>query len=470
MTRIAQTARLGSVLAAIALELIAIGAQSASAATHLVRPDGSGDFVTIQEAVDAASDGDVIELSDGTFQGMGNRDIELLGKNIIVQSRSGNPHACIIDCEDAGRGFHVHQGETAATMIVGITIRDGHAVGSGADGGGICCENSSPTIQNCVIESNRADDNGGGVYCRTGSPTLLNCIFIGNHTYDNGGGLKCSFDAAVTVTNCTFVANTTTRGQGGGLDCNNCAPTITNCILWENSASRGSQIAVNLDATLSVSYTDAQGGQLAAYVEPGSTLVWEPGNLDADPLFTSGPCGEFYLSQTAAGQLQQSPCVDAGDPCSPMITGTTRTDAVQDTAVVDMGYHYVQSNRPPVADAGPDQSVHVGVAVTLDGSDSSDPDMNTLLTPAWTLLWAPQGSNAELVGDDTMSPTFIPDVMGDYIVELVVTDDGGLASVPDEVIVSTENAPPIADPGDDQAIIELGTEVCLDGTGSWRSA
>jgi hypothetical protein len=49
---------------------------------------------------------------------------------------------------------------------------------------------------------------------------------------------------------------------------------------------------------------------------------------------------DHYLSQIAASQTADSPCVDAGDPSSPMIIGTTRTDHVQDSGVIDMGYHY----------------------------------------------------------------------------------------------------------------------------------
>ncbi len=71
------------------------------ATTYLVQPDGTGDFPTIQAAVEAALDGDVIELTNGIFSGNGNWDIDFLGKRITVRSQSGNPELCIIDCEEA---------------------------------------------------------------------------------------------------------------------------------------------------------------------------------------------------------------------------------------------------------------------------------------------------------------------------------------------------------------------------------
>jgi pectin methylesterase-like acyl-CoA thioesterase len=57
----------------------------AFAATYVVSPDGSGDFPTIQAAIDAAVDGGIIELTDGTFTGDGNRDIDYAGKSITVR-------------------------------------------------------------------------------------------------------------------------------------------------------------------------------------------------------------------------------------------------------------------------------------------------------------------------------------------------------------------------------------------------
>ena len=67
------------------------------------------------------------------------------------------------------------------------------------------------------------------------------------------------------------------------------------------------------------------------------------GNIDADPLFVSGPLGDYYLSQVAAGQGVDSPCVDVGSGRAVkqgLDTLTTRTDQIPDAGIVDMGYHY----------------------------------------------------------------------------------------------------------------------------------
>jgi len=123
----------------------------------------------------------------------------------------------------------------------------------------------------------------------------------------------------------------------------------------------------------------------------------------------------------------------------------------------------INPNQPPVADAGPDQSVFIDSFITLDGSGSYDPDEDPI-TYAWTFLSVPAGSEAALAGADTVAPTFTADRKGDYEIQLVV-NDGQVDSAPDTVVVTVENRPPLADAGPDQAVF-LGDVVTLDGTGS----
>jgi hypothetical protein len=111
-------------------------------------------------------------------------------------------------------------------------------------------------------------------------------------------------------------------------------------------------------------------------------------------------------------------------------------------------------NTAPVANAGPDQSDINGATITLDGSASSDPDLDGL-TYAWSFTSTPPGSGAALANATTVAPSFIIDVSGDYVVQLIVTDDGigNLSSPPDTVTVTTDNSAPVADAGPDQSIV-----------------
>lgn len=122
------------------------------------------------------------------------------------------------------------------------------------------------------------------------------------------------------------------------------------------------------------------------------------------------------------------------------------------------------------ADAGPDQSVFVGILVTLNGSKSTNANQ-TGLTYKWTLV-KPTASNASLSNDTSVTPTLTVDVEGIYEATLIVTDarQTNLSSEPDtvQVTASKSNLPPTADPGDNQDVF-VGRSVSLDGSGSRAS-
>src|SRR6478609_1318553 len=120
-------------------------------------------------------------------------------------------------------------------------------------------------------------------------------------------------------------------------------------------------------------------------------------------------------------------------------------------------------NYPPVANAGPAQTVFVATTVQLDGSGSTDQDGNPL-TYRWSFVSIPSGSRATLNGANTVKPTFVPDVPGSYTVRLIV-NDGLVDSSPATVTISTNNSPPVANAGPDQTIT-TGATVQLDGSRS----
>ena len=123
-------------------------------------------------------------------------------------------------------------------------------------------------------------------------------------------------------------------------------------------------------------------------------------------------------------------------------------------------------NTPPVADAGRDQTVFVGMAITVNGSASSDPDGDTL-TYSWVQTG---GTTVALSGATTSGLTFTaPATTGRLTFTLTVTDDGSPpASHTDTVIITVTaavNHPPMANAGDDQEVA-TGALVILDGSGS----
>ena len=137
-----------------------------------------------------------------------------------------------------------------------------------------------------------------------------------------------------------------------------------------------------------------------------------------------------------------------------LIVNDGTVDSTPDTVTI------VTLNSPPVANAGPGQSVPAMSTVFLNGSGSSDVDGDAL-TYSWSLIGHPMGSTATLSDSTVVNPTFVADQPGTYVAQLIV-NDGTVDSAPDTVTITTLNAPPVANAGPDQAVAVAST-VFLDG-------
>lgn len=150
---------------------------------------------------------------------------------------------------------------------------------------------------------------------------------------------------------------------------------------------------------------------------------------------------------------------DGGDP-------GTQDDTGPGPITGDSGTTPGDTNQAPVADAGEDQEVEAGSVVTLDGSESYDPDPDDYLTFYWEVLTTPAGSTASLINEDRDDPQIYMDLEGSYEIQLTVSD-GALESTDLVYIdVYTPNEAPVAVAGPDQTVT-VGSSVVLDGTGSY---
>ncbi|MFH1374557.1 MAG: right-handed parallel beta-helix repeat-containing protein [bacterium] len=120
-----------------------------------------GDSATIQAGINGASTGDTVLVADGTYTGVGNRDLDFMGKNIVLKSQNG-PEVTIIDCQgdslDEHFGIILENGEDTTATIEGFTITNSYVIEWKS--GAIWMKDASATVRNCVVTGN----HGKGIY------------------------------------------------------------------------------------------------------------------------------------------------------------------------------------------------------------------------------------------------------------------------------------------------------------------
>lgn len=298
------------------------------------------EYTTIQAAIDAASNGDTVIVEPNIYCG----DINFKGKAITV--RSSNPdnwktvESTIIYGLGMGRSCVVfNQGESSNSVLEGFTLSGGTGTHIGYTnyngqikeyaGGGILCKDSSPTIRKCNIIYNGTMTHyssirhppavfyGGGIAlignCQA---TISNCVITYNMG-NMGGGITIRSNkpeqATSKITNCTITNNEIDLQppEYYEMDCWDTRPIITNTIIW----SQNSRSLLIADPSL-VTYSCVK----QAYIFEGGPdpydLTTMGGNISERPRFVQSTQTDYHL-------LQNSPCINTGDP---NFTGDSKTD------------------------------------------------------------------------------------------------------------------------------------------------
>ncbi len=286
------------------------------ASTYVIRPDGTGDFPTIQGAINVAANGDTINLADGVFVGDGNRDLDFLGKAITLQGQNRDPHLVTIDCQGSvgenHRGFIFQNQEAVSSILRDLSICNGNVA---EDGGAILCM-SSPLIENCRFYQNHAE-RGGGIFCDHGSPEIKSCEFFENEGRARAGGIGLLVSEAlindslftanwgymggalflpdsseVTITGCTITNNANSLDKAAiGLD-GNSSLAVNNCIVAFGPYHAFGEYDIG---SVSISGSNVFGHGTSDYAGPVVGENGASGNISSDPVYCDGASRDFSL-------------------------------------------------------------------------------------------------------------------------------------------------------------------------------
>ena len=300
------------------------------------------------------------------------------------------------------------------TLLDGFTITGANATGLGFPGGlggGVRCNEASPTIGRCLFRWNQATQGGGlGAWGNVAPIGVVNCQFLGNSA-TAGAGVLLTFAGHAVIVNSTFIGNTAAEGGsaidirehsfpttlincsiagnvtssgGGGVmadaDTTGEYLTITGCVIWANEPA---QIALADSSSLvRVSFSDVEGG-LPTHVEDGGD------NINANPEFVRDPDpgadDEWGSNDDDYGDLRLtfgSPCINmASNDDLPADFGDLNTNSDFTERLprdLDIFRKRVLDN---VADMG---AFEFGCNADLDASCEIDEDDLDLLLGEWT--------------------------------------------------------------------------------------
>jgi hypothetical protein len=302
------------------------------------------------------------------------------------------------------------------------------------------------------------DSRGGG------GPTLMQSLRV-------MGGIT-GFDLILNVESMaafsdgrTFSQPEATVGVGGF--------TGYALVVQFNGATKQVRAFINGPAGSNVRGNFTFPGDVPEYAGGAITLIVN-GRLDGfrilspDCHYDSG-----LIPYTAAGVAGFATLADLGAHTG-IVLGTEsagQTDngtraAIAFDAVRLIGFPVI-TNQAPVAHAGLDQTLRAGATVSLNGALSDDDNTaSSALGYSWSFVSKPAGSAAVLNDASIASPSFVADQAGTYILQLVVTDEQGLSSAADEVIISSNNLAPTAVATADFNLAIVGTSVVFNGAGS----
>lgn len=171
-----------------------------------------GEYATIAEAMEAAVDGDTIELSQGNYY----ESVDFAGKSVTLTGTDPDDPvvvaATVINGDGLPCAVSFISGETRDTILQGVTVTN--ALG----GSGICVNNDSgPVIRKNLITGNSSNANGGGILIDGNSSPLVKANSITENKAAYGAGITVTGGSSPVIEENEFINNSVTWGRGAGI-------------------------------------------------------------------------------------------------------------------------------------------------------------------------------------------------------------------------------------------------------------
>jgi len=336
-----------------------------------------------------------------------------------------------------GNGGAIFLDDTDSLIVVSCTIIRNKA----AVGGGMYLEDATAEISNTTLQFNQSETDGGGIAVFVSAVNMYQCNLKNNIASQGGGGIRgqscgdmsiirfCSFEENqasggggvsgqgfnVTLEYCQVTNNSATY-QGAGVGFDQAAGILRNCTVSQNNSPYGAGIHLTNGApqvhntivegnspgagiymegaiiSPSVTYCDLSGnagGAFGGYIPSGyGQLEYLNANGDScdmnhniflDPRFVNAAAGDFHL-------LEDSPCIDAGDPASPPDSDWTVRDMgryyFDQSQLVDLG---LLPHNPPIIIPAPGGSFQFDLQIANHDASSHTVDVATLITAPYGL-------------------------------------------------------------------------------------
>jgi len=292
--------------------------------------------------------------------------------------------------------------------------------------------------------------NGSGSWDPDGSITKYEWDLDGDGVFDDANGVQPSFTWTTPFTGQIALKVTDDGCHVPGGDQNG----------WAGFSIATANVEIGHHNPVSVPggpYT-AKSGQTITLNGSGS---YSPDSLAITYSWDLNNDGTFGDSTSANTSFSQIAPIGTVFDVKLMVTDTLGGYDIKATSIK------IIANQPPIANAGPDQTVFVSALVSLNGSGSTDANGDPL-TYSWSIVSKPAGSATTLNNPITVNPTFVADKFGSYVVQLIV-NDGEVNSAPDTITIKTANLPPTANAGPDQTVEQTspaGANATLNGTAS----